>query len=381
MDIDKLSGLEFEKLIYNILIKIGFRANLTKSSGDGGIDIEAFYDGIFFKGKYVIQCKRWDSKVGEPVLRDLFGTMISNNALKGILITTNYFSKHAKDFCIGKNVELIDRDQLIELVKILNERETMTTPILSQDTVGFLGDSRFDKESYELLKFRIEDNQKLEKTHKALTLLLSNSIFEIGEDAMGNGLLEEFFARANTYLNQFCSGKTNETKGNKTCVTYLMAQACIAKGDLSQAYEYLLESNESYGFRDNWKMTLPGVEQFWDRAYYFIFDLIGLSNSKKELCESSVQNYKRNRSNLSEVEFDHPKRVYYEILLFEQGDLVEEEFQIPWVTNYTVDLGKYKDLDFEAKPITLAEYKKKFYNKNKNFESHKKIIQSYGVHS
>jgi len=83
MDIDKLSGLEFEKLIYDVLIRLGFRANLTKSSGDGGIDIEAFYDGLLFKGKYIIQCKRWDSKVGEPVLRDLYGTIISNNALKG----------------------------------------------------------------------------------------------------------------------------------------------------------------------------------------------------------------------------------------------------------------------------------------------------------
>src|SRR5699024_10264903 len=217
---------------------------------------------------------------------------------------------------------------------------------------------------------------KLEKTQKALMLQLSNSLFYMGEEAMKNGLFKEFMARANTYLDLFCSGRTNEAKGKKTCVTFLLAQACIASGNLGQAYEYLLDSNESYGFRDNWKQTLPSVSQYWDITYYFIFLLVGLGNARKDTYEGAIRKYNNNISDVDQVEFNHPKRVHYEIILFEQDDLTEQEFHIPWITDFSIELGQTKHLNFSAKPITLKEYKEKFYNGMSNFESQRKIIQS-----
>jgi len=66
----------------------------------------------------------------------------------------------------------------MDLTNILYETEIKSSsPILSQDTMGFFNNPKFDKESYELIKGRIENNPKLEKTHKAFVLLLSDSIF------------------------------------------------------------------------------------------------------------------------------------------------------------------------------------------------------------
>jgi len=104
--------------------------------------------------------------------------------------------------------------------------------------------------------------------------MLSNSIYEIGKEAIENGLVDEFLSRSNNYRNHFCNGMTNKIKGNKTCIAYLMAQAYLAKGNLSKAYEYLLDSNEGY------KYSLNGVDQYWDKSFYIIFYLSKHYNGK-----------------------------------------------------------------------------------------------------
>lgn len=115
-NIDDLSGIEFEGLIDKLLTKMGLVTETTKQSGDGGIDLVVHDSRPISGGKYIVQCKRSSSTIGEPVIRDLYGTTMSENASKGILITTNYFTPHAKDFAEEKQIELIDRDKLNELL-------------------------------------------------------------------------------------------------------------------------------------------------------------------------------------------------------------------------------------------------------------------------
>lgn len=54
--IDNMNGLDFERYVAKILRINGFaNVNLTKSSGDFGVDITARYNGK----KYAFQCKRY----------------------------------------------------------------------------------------------------------------------------------------------------------------------------------------------------------------------------------------------------------------------------------------------------------------------------------
>ena len=55
--------------------------------------------------------------VGEPVLRDLYGTVMSERAAKGILITTSRFTARAKKFAEDKPLELINGTLLLQLLK------------------------------------------------------------------------------------------------------------------------------------------------------------------------------------------------------------------------------------------------------------------------
>jgi tetratricopeptide (TPR) repeat protein len=106
-------GVVFEKQVLELLKKMGFDAEMTKSSGDGGIDIIAHKHDDIVGGKYIIQCKNWL----EPPIRDLYGVVISENANKGILITQSSFTSQALEFAKGKHLELINGERISQLFK------------------------------------------------------------------------------------------------------------------------------------------------------------------------------------------------------------------------------------------------------------------------
>lgn len=114
--IDELSGVEFEHVCQCLVEKMGFFTQTTKTSRDGGIDLIAFNHQPLLSGKYIIQCKRYSGSVGEPIIRDLYGVVMSERANKGILMTTGQFTKSAYAFAQGKPLELIDGAKLKDLL-------------------------------------------------------------------------------------------------------------------------------------------------------------------------------------------------------------------------------------------------------------------------
>lgn len=115
--ISSLSPSEFELLCKQLVEQMGFEAETTKASGDGGIDVVAYNRQPLLSGKYIIQCKRYSGSVGEPIIRDLYGVVMSERANKGILMTTGRFTKQAIEFADGKPLELVDGQSLEELVR------------------------------------------------------------------------------------------------------------------------------------------------------------------------------------------------------------------------------------------------------------------------
>ncbi len=239
-NINSLTGQEFEKLVYDIFTRMGFRSQLTKTSGDGGIDIIAHYDGLVFKGKYLIQCKRWISTVGEPELRDLYGTTVAENALKGILVTTSTFSRQALEFAKGKNLELIDGSELSLLIESLPNSNDLLMPIQSETQIGFQFHQLFDKNHYLMLDKKIRLNPMNEMFHNVLIDYLFTAILEMGKDALNNGLIDECNARLETYKETFCKGRSREKKGQRRIIVLDQAVLLFIKGQLSTAYELIM---------------------------------------------------------------------------------------------------------------------------------------------
>ena len=83
---------DFENLIRELFekefSKNGGEVKVTQSSRDGGVDAIAFDNDPIRGGKIVIQAKRYTNTVGVSAVRDLYGTVLNEGAMKGILITT-----------------------------------------------------------------------------------------------------------------------------------------------------------------------------------------------------------------------------------------------------------------------------------------------------
>lgn len=105
-----LSWQQFEQLVGAIFREQGFQVEERGGQGpDGGVDL------VLKKGteKYLVQCKHWRSiKVGVPVVRELYGAMAAESAVGGFVATTGQFTADAKRFIEGRNIQLIDGQQL-----------------------------------------------------------------------------------------------------------------------------------------------------------------------------------------------------------------------------------------------------------------------------
>jgi len=113
-DLLSLSPQDFESLIARLFRTYGHDVELVGGSSDHGVDIVVKNK----QGeKWVVQCKRYRGAVGEPVLRDLYGAMLHENAQGAYLITTGYFTQKAIEWAEEKPIILYDGEGLIKLIR------------------------------------------------------------------------------------------------------------------------------------------------------------------------------------------------------------------------------------------------------------------------
>lgn len=113
-ELRRLDPYQFEKVVGDYFRDCGYTVQQTKRTGDGGKDL------IMYKGGqiYFVEVKRYGKShpVDRPLIQKLVGACHPNNA-KGIFVTTSRFTKGAIDEAHRSNIELIDGDQFIRLLK------------------------------------------------------------------------------------------------------------------------------------------------------------------------------------------------------------------------------------------------------------------------
>lgn len=114
---DNMDGHEFEHFCASVLEKNGFsNVEVTKGSGDQGIDIIAYKDGI----KYGIQCKCYSSDVTNKAVQEAIAGKEFYNCHVGTVLTNRYFTKSAKELAEKTGILLWDRSYLEKLINNLN---------------------------------------------------------------------------------------------------------------------------------------------------------------------------------------------------------------------------------------------------------------------
>lgn len=113
--LDTLSWQEFEALVAEGFRLKGYRVlELGGSAPDGGIDLHL----MLGPEQYLVQCKHWKAfKVGVEVVRALYGVMAAKGAAGGFVVTSGTFTRGAIDFADGRNIGLINGEQLASMLQ------------------------------------------------------------------------------------------------------------------------------------------------------------------------------------------------------------------------------------------------------------------------
>jgi restriction system protein len=112
---------DFEHLVRQ-LFELEFKSanaevKVTRSSRDRGVDAIIYDPDPIRGGKIVVQAKRYTNTVDVSSVRDLYGTVQSEGANRGILVTTSGFGPDARVFATGKPLSLIDGANLLALLQ------------------------------------------------------------------------------------------------------------------------------------------------------------------------------------------------------------------------------------------------------------------------
>lgn len=108
-DFDLLDGHEFEYYCADLLRKRGFQeVEVTKGSGDYGIDILAERDGV----TYAIQCKCYNAPVGVKAVQEAYAGRDYYDCMVGAVLTNQYFTGPAVEAAKKLKILLWDRGYL-----------------------------------------------------------------------------------------------------------------------------------------------------------------------------------------------------------------------------------------------------------------------------
>jgi len=111
---DEMEGHEFEHFCAHMLRMKGFiDVEVTKGSGDYGIDILAEKDGI----TYAIQCKCYQEPVGVKAIQEAYAGRDYYDRMVGVVLTNQYFTSPAVAAAKKLKILLWDRGYIDRMVE------------------------------------------------------------------------------------------------------------------------------------------------------------------------------------------------------------------------------------------------------------------------
>jgi len=106
-----MTAVAFKEFTVSLFREMGYTVEITPETSDNGIDL------LLRKNNQLIavQCKRWNTPIREPIIRDFYSALMSSGAQSGYIVTTSTFTSHAYSFAEGKPIQLVDLEALIDL--------------------------------------------------------------------------------------------------------------------------------------------------------------------------------------------------------------------------------------------------------------------------
>jgi restriction system protein len=104
---------EFELFVADLFTELGYKAQVTQRTSDGGKDI------ILNKGRFkaIVECKRYKeaNNISVNLIRQFHSVIMDTHSDHGYFVTTSDFTKDAYRYVQDKPIELINGERLIDL--------------------------------------------------------------------------------------------------------------------------------------------------------------------------------------------------------------------------------------------------------------------------
>lgn len=111
-------GLEFEHWVARSLIQFGWKATVSKGSGDQGVDVVAELDGL----SVGIQCKLYSGSVGNKAVQEVLSGVAFYRLDHAVVISNAVYTKSARDLAQSTNVSLLSHIDIPELSSLIKSK-------------------------------------------------------------------------------------------------------------------------------------------------------------------------------------------------------------------------------------------------------------------
>jgi len=127
-DIDNIHWRQFEGLTAEYYNREGFHVEIGPGRNDGGIDVRIWpsKDDVEKPPAILVQCKRQKKKISKVIVKALWADIQSENAISGLIVTTNSLSPGAQKVSTARAypIQSANRDTLREWITNMRNPHT-----------------------------------------------------------------------------------------------------------------------------------------------------------------------------------------------------------------------------------------------------------------
>lgn len=129
LNIDEMTGREFEEYLRVLLREKGYHVQLTPMTGDFGADLILTAKNQ----KIVVQAKRYKKNVGLKAVQEISTAKNHFNADECWVVTNSYYTEPAKKLAASNRVRLVDRELLMKwMLEMKKSQENKGTANLEE---------------------------------------------------------------------------------------------------------------------------------------------------------------------------------------------------------------------------------------------------------
>ena len=119
VDVSSTTPRDFEIECGKVISKLGWRTQITQQTGDQGADIIAQKNDI----RVAIQCKKYQSPVGNKAVQEIYAALGYYDAQLGFVVGVSGYTESAKQLASSTGVFLLDFYDLAQLDKFVSSKK------------------------------------------------------------------------------------------------------------------------------------------------------------------------------------------------------------------------------------------------------------------